>query len=314
MTQILVTGGAGFIGSNFINYLMDKHPDYKIINLDKLTYAGSLDNLKEVADNPNYHFIKGDIANKELIEDIFTNNQIDHLINFAAESHVDRSIENSAPFLHTNVLGPQVLLDVAKDKGIKRYIQISTDEVYGSLGEEGSFTEDSPLKPNNPYSATKASADLIVRAYNKTYGLPTIITRSSNNYGPKQYQEKLIPLFITKALRSEKLPLYGDGTNIRDWLYVQDNCRAIDLVLHQGRIGGIYNIGGDCEKTNLEVTELILDLVGKDKSLIEYIDDRPGHDYRYSLDSSKIKTELGWEPRYDFTEGLKKTINSMLKI
>jgi len=304
--KILVTGGAGFIGSNFIRYMI-KNYDYKIINLDKLTYAGNLENLKGIENHPNYRFIKGDIADRQLVDEIFKEG-IDFVVNFAAESHVDRSIEDPEIFLKTNVMGTQVLLDASKKYGTKKFIQISTDEVYGSLDNGGYFTEETPLSPNSPYSASKASADLLVRAYYKTYGLPVNITRCSNNYGPYQFPEKLIPLMIINALSDRELPVYGDGLNIRDWLYVEDHVRAIDMVLHRGRIGEVYNIGGNNERANIEVVKLILKELGKPESLINFVKDRPGHDRRYAIDATKIKKELGWEPKVKFEDGIKMTI------
>ncbi|MGF7399131.1 dTDP-glucose 4,6-dehydratase [Thermoanaerobacterium thermosaccharolyticum] len=305
--KVLVTGGAGFIGSNFIKYMLEKHKDYKIINLDKLTYAGNLENLKDVENNANYTFVKGDITDRKIVEKIFSDG-IDYVVNFAAESHVDRSIEDPGIFLKTNVLGTQVLLDAAKKYGVQKYLQVSTDEVYGSLGETGYFTEQTSLSPNSPYSASKASADLLVRAYHHTFGLPVNITRCSNNYGPYQFPEKLIPLMIINALHGKELPVYGDGLNVRDWLYVEDHCRAIDLVLHKGKIGEVYNVGGNNEKANIEIVRLILKELGKSESLIKYVKDRPGHDRRYAIDSTKIQKELGWKPIYNFDEGMKKTI------
>jgi len=305
--KILVTGGAGFIGSNFIRYLLNHHPAYTIINIDKLTYAGNLDNLKEIEDSPRYIFVWGDIADSECVTKIIDDG-VDSIVNFAAESHVDRSIEDASIFLKTNVLGTQVLLEAGRRKGIKRFIQVSTDEVYGSLGPEGSFTEDSPLKPNSPYAASKTAADLLVRAYHKTFGFPGIITRCSNNYGPYQFPEKLIPLFITNALVQEPLPLYGDGLNIRDWIQVEDHCRAIDLILHQGEVGEIYNIGGGAEKTNLELTRIILKKLNRPETLIRYVKDRPGHDRRYAINPGKLKRELGWKPLYTFEQGIEETI------
>jgi dTDP-glucose 4,6-dehydratase len=305
--KILVTGGAGFIGSNFIRYLLNHHPAHTIINIDKLTYAGNLDNLKDVEGNHRYFFVRGDIADSECVTKIIDDG-VDVIVNFAAESHVDRSIEDAGIFLKTNVLGTQVLLEAGRRKGIKRFIQVSTDEVYGSLGPEGSFTEDSPLKPNSPYAASKTAADLLVRAYYKTFGFPGIITRCSNNYGPYQFPEKLIPLFITNALAQEPLPLYGDGLNIRDWIQVEDHCRAIDLILHQGAIGEIYNIGGGAEKTNLELTRIILKKLNRPETLIRYVKDRPGHDRRYAIDPGKLKRELGWKPLYTFERGIEETI------
>ncbi|MGI1690919.1 dTDP-glucose 4,6-dehydratase [Thermoanaerobacter uzonensis] len=305
--KLLVTGGAGFIGSNFIKYMLKEYNDYKIINLDKLTYAGNLENLKDVENNPNYTFVKGDIADREVVEKIFSDG-IDYVVNFAAESHVDRSIEDPAIFLKTNILGTQVLLDAAKKYGVKKFLQVSTDEVYGSLGETGYFTEQTSLSPNSPYSASKASADLLVKAYHHTYGIPVNITRCSNNYGPYQFPEKLIPLMIINALHDKELPVYGDGLNVRDWLYVEDHCRAIDLVLHKGRIGEIYNIGGNNERTNIEIVKIILKELNKPETLIKYVKDRPGHDRRYAINSSKIQQELGWKPIYGFGEGMQKTI------
>jgi dTDP-glucose 4,6-dehydratase len=308
MKTILVTGGAGFIGSNFIRYIIKKYKDYKIINLDALTYAGNLDNLKDVNNNQNYSFIKGDISDRELVDRIMKNG-IDYIINFAAESHVDKSIENSNIFIKTNVMGTQILLDVARKYNVKKYIQISTDEVYGSLGDKGYFTEKTPIAPNNPYSASKASADLMVKAYYETYNLPINITRCSNNYGAYQYPEKLIPLMIFYAYENKPLPVYGNGLNIRDWIHVEDHCTAIDSVLHNGQVGEIYNIGANNEKTNLDVVKIILNELGKDHKLISYVDDRLGHDYRYAIDATKIKTELNWEPTYNFKDGISKTIN-----
>ena len=305
--KILVTGGAGFIGSNFIRYLLNHHPSHTIINIDKLTYAGNLDNLKDVEGNHRYFFVRGDIADSECVTRIIDDG-VDAIVNFAAESHVDRSIEDAGIFLKTNVLGTQVLLEAGRRKGIKRFIQVSTDEVYGSLGPEGSFAEDSPLKPNSPYAASKTAADLLVRAYHKTFGFPGIVTRCSNNYGPYQFPEKLIPLFITNALAQEPLPLYGDGLNIRDWIQVEDHCRAIDLILHQGAIGEIYNIGGGAEKTNLELTRIILKKLNRPETLIRYVKDRPGHDRRYAIDPGKLKRELGWKPLYTFERGIEETI------
>jgi len=306
--KLLVTGGAGFIGSNFIRYMLKEHDDVIVTNLDKLTYAGNLKNLEEVENDSRHRFVKGDIADRELVSKLFREEEFDAVVNFAAESHVDRSILDSAPFVETNIKGTQVLLDLAGKHGIGRFIQISTDEVYGSLGNTGKFTEDSLLEPNSPYAASKAAADMLCRAYYKTYGLPIIITRSSNNYGPYQHPEKLIPLMILKALNDESLPVYGDGRNVRDWLYVGDNCRAIDIVLRKGKVGEIYNIGGSEERRNIEVVKLILKKLGKPESLIRFVQDRPGHDWRYALDISKIKRELGWQPTYCFEQGLKQTI------
>lgn len=321
MRTILVTGGAGFIGSNFVKYMLSNY-DYLIINLDLLTYAGNLRNLEDIIDNDRHHFIEGDICDRMLLNEIFERFDINTVINFAAESHVDRSIEDPQIFIKTNVLGTQTLLEVAKSfwkvdpsdrycrkfKASVKYIQVSTDEVYGSLGKEGYFTEDTHIAPNSPYSASKAAADLLVRAYYRTYGLPVNITRCSNNYGPYQFPEKLIPLMINNALKEKPLPVYGDGKQIRDWLYVEDHCAAIDAVLHRGKEGEIYNIGGNNERENIEVVKLILNKLGKSESLITYITDRPGHDRRYAIDSSKITRELGWKPYYTFEEGISKTI------
>lgn len=305
--KLLVTGGAGFIGSNFIHYMFDKYPDYYMINYDKLTYAGNLQNLASIQNTENYKFIRGDINNQELLEYVVSTYQVETIVNFAAESHVDRSISSSSEFVTTNILGTQNLLEVAKKNALK-FIQISTDEVYGSLGEIGTFTEETSLSPNNPYSASKASADLLVKSYYKTYGLNTLITRCSNNYGPYQYPEKLIPLMIINAIEGKQLPIYGDGKNIRDWLHVKDHCAAIDLVLHNGKPGEIYNIGGNNERTNIEIVNQILDTLGISKQFISFVPDRLGHDYRYAIDSRKIQNELGWKPFYSFEEGIKETI------
>lgn len=308
MKNILVTGGAGFIGSNFVRYMLNKHKDYKIVNLDLLTYAGNIKSLDDIKDNPNYLFIKGDIADNKLVDKIVSDNKIDVIINFAAESHVDRSITNPDIFVKTNVLGTQNLLEVAKKYKTEKFFQISTDEVYGSLGKTGFFTEKTPLSPNSPYSASKASADLLVMAYHHTFGLNVNITRCSNNYGPYQFPEKLIPLFITNALDNKQVPLYGDGLNIRDWLFVEDHCSAIDTVLHKGKNGEIYNVGGNNEKTNKYITDTILKYLCKDSSLIKYVADRLGHDRRYAIDATKIKEELGWQPAYKFEQAIEKTI------
>jgi len=307
MTKILVTGGAGFIGSNFIRYMLNTYIDYEIINLDALTYCGNLENLIEIEDNPNYTFIKGNITDKKLIHNIMPD--LDYIINFAAETHVDRSIRDPEIFIRTNIIGTQTLLDAAKSYAIKKFLQVSTDEVYGSLGRTGYFTETTPLAANSPYSASKAGADLMVRAYHNTFDLPINITRCSNNYGPYQFPEKLIPLMISNAIENKELPVYGDGLNIRDWLHVYDHCTAIDLVLHKGKNGNIYNIGGNNEKTNIEIVKLILQNLGKPDTLIKYVKDRPGHDRRYAIDSTKIRTELGWTPKYTFETGIRETIN-----
>lgn len=307
MTKVLVTGGAGFIGSNFLKYMVSKYPDYHFINLDSLTYCGNLENLKDIEDKENYSFVKGDIRDSKLVSTIISD--CDYIINFAAESHVDRSIEDPEIFIKSNVLGTQVLLDMAKKHNIKKYLQISTDEVYGSLPKEGYFTETTPLQPNSPYSASKAGADLMVRAYHNTFDLPVNITRCSNNYGPYQFPEKLIPLMISNALEDKPLPVYGDGLNIRDWLHVYDHCTAIDLVLHKGKTGEVYNIGGNNEKTNIDIVKLILKELDKSESLIKFVKDRLGHDRRYAIDSAKIQTELNWKPKYTFENGIIETIN-----
>ena len=306
MTNILVTGGAGFIGSNFVRYMVNKYSQYHIINLDALTYCGNLENLKDIENKDNYTFVKGDIRDKDTVDDLVK--KCDYVINFAAESHVDRSITDPEIFIKSNVLGTQVLLNAAKEYGVDKYIQISTDEVYGTLGSQGYFTETTPLQPNSPYSASKAGGDLITRAYHETFDLPINITRCSNNYGPFQFPEKLIPLMISNALEDIKLPVYGDGKNIRDWLHVLDHCRAIDLVMHEGEIGEVYNIGGNNEKQNIEIVKLILETLNKSESLIEFVSDRLGHDRRYAIDSTKIQLELGWSPEYTFEKGIAKTI------
>lgn len=311
MTTILVTGGAGFIGSCFVRHELKKHPDYKIINLDALTYCGNLENLKDVENNPNYTFVHGNICDRELVRDLIK--EADCVVNFAAESHVDNSIKHPEIFVETNVQGTLNLLQASKELGIEKYLQVSTDEVYGTLGKTGYFYETTPLAPNSPYSASKASADLLVRAYRETYGLPTLNTRCSNNYGPYQYPEKLIPFFISQLLKGEKVPVYGDGLNVRDWLYVYDHCEAIDVVLHKGKIGEVYNIGGHNEKTNMEITHLILDAMGKDESSIKYVEDRLGHDRRYAISNDKITSELGWKPSLTFEQGIKITIDWYLK-
>lgn len=312
MKKILVTGGCGFIGSNFIRYVL-KNSDYEIVNLDKLTYAGNLKNLEDVQDNPKYKFYRGDICNYELVSYIVEKEKVDVIINFAAESHVDRSILSSQEFIRTNVTGTNVLLEVTRQYELERFVQISTDEVYGSLGPKGKFSETTPLSPNSPYSASKASADLLVKAYNHTYGLPTLITRCSNNYGPYQFPEKLIPLMIINAINNKPLPVYGDGMNVRDWIYVEDHCDAILKVLERGKIGEVYNIGAENEKPNIEIVKLILKELGKDESLITYVKDRPGHDRRYAIDASKIKSELGWEPAHTFENAIKETISWYLQ-
>jgi len=311
--NILVTGGAGFIGSNFINYILSKRDDWKIINIDKLTYAGNLENLKSVEGNKNYHFIKGDISNRELIDYVFKKYDIKYVINFAAESHVDRSILGSEIFYRTNVIGTNVLLEAARRYEVEKFVQISTDEVYGSLGPEGKFTEKTPLSPNSPYSSSKASADLMAMAFYHTYNLPALITRCSNNYGPYQFPEKLIPLMIINALNNKKLPVYGDGLNVRDWIFVIDHVKAVELVFEKGKPGEVYNIGANCEMKNIDIVKLILNKLNKPEDLIEFVKDRPGHDRRYAIDSSKIQNELGWKPEYEFEKALDYTIDWYIK-
>ena len=313
MKNVLVTGGAGFIGSNFINHLLSKRDDLTIINVDSLTYAGNLENLQMSENNPNYNFIKGDITNRETVDSIFSKYKIDNVINFAAESHVDRSILGSEVFFKTNVMGTNVLLETAKRFGIEKFLQVSTDEVYGSLGPEGKFSESTPIDPNSPYSSSKASADLMALSFHRTYGLPVVLTRCSNNYGPFQFPEKLIPLMILNSLNNKKLPVYGDGMNIRDWIYVVDHNKAVELVLEKGKVGEVYNIGADQEMTNIDIIKLILNYLNKSDDLIEYVKDRPGHDRRYAIDSTKIETELGWKPEYKFEEAIEKTIDWYLQ-
>lgn len=323
MKTYLVTGGAGFIGSNFIHYLLEKYDDdILVINLDKLTYAGNLDNLKDVEEKPNYRFIKGDICDQELLDEIFSIRDIDYVVNFAAESHVDRSIDDPYVFIKTNVLGVQTLLNVAKKhweidgkfKKDKKFMQVSTDEVYGSLGKEGYFTEETSINPHNPYSASKTSADLIVKSYFDTYEMPINITRCSNNYGPYQFPEKLIPLVINNCLNGKKIPVYGDGENIRDWLYVKDHCKAIDVVINNGSVGEVYNIGGNNEKTNIDLVKIIIntlnDLLEREigEEMIQFVEDRKGHDRRYAIDATKMENKLGWVPKITFEEGMKRTI------
>ncbi len=320
--NILVTGGAGFIGANFIHFLHREHPEHKVVNVDKLTYAGNLNNLTDIAEGETYRFIKGDIRDRSAMAEVFSNYDITHVVNFAAESHVDRSITDPEVFLTTNILGTQALLDTAKNHwkaapsdpysreyrpGVK-FLQVSTDEVYGALGKTGLFTEQTPLSPNSPYSAAKASADMVCRAYHATFGMPLNITRCSNNYGPYQFPEKLIPLMINNCLEGKSLPVYGDGMQIRDWLHVYDHCTAIYRVLTAGEIGEVYNIGGNNEKANLDIVRLIIKTLGKDESLITYVKDRPGHDRRYAIDNTKITTKLGWKPSYTFEQGITETI------
>ncbi len=317
MKKMLITGGAGFIGSNFIHYILSKYNDYQVINLDKLTYAANLDNLKDIEDNKNYRFIHGDIADQEFIFKLFENEKFDIVINFAAESHVDNSILNPQIFTITNILGTQVLLDACRKYNIKRFHQVSTDEVYGELPLDDKsilFTEKTPLNPSSPYSASKASADMLVKSYYRTYSLPITISRCSNNYGPYQHLEKLIPLMISKAINNDNLPVYGNGLNVRDWLHVYDHCTAIDLIIHEGKIGEIYNIGGNNEKSNIDVVKIILKELGKSEKLIKYVNDRPGHDLRYAIDSTKIKTTLNWKPVYSFEKGILDTIKWYTKM
>ncbi|MDF1743267.1 MAG: dTDP-glucose 4,6-dehydratase [Gimesia sp.] len=308
MRHILVTGGCGFIGSNFIRYQLSEYSDISITNLDKLTYAGNLENLKEIESHSGYKFVKGDIADSNFVNSLLESTDFDAVINFAAESHVDRSILDSGPFIQTNIVGTQILLDASRKQNIKRFVQVSTDEVYGSLGLEGLFTEETPIAPNSPYSASKAAADLLVRSYYKTFDLPAIITRCSNNYGPYQFPEKLIPLFISNAMEDKDLPIYGAGTNVRDWIHVNDHCRGIDAALRKGEVGQVYNFGGNAEMQNIEITRVILKLLKKPESLIKYVTDRPGHDMRYAIDCSKAESELGWKPETEFQSGLDATL------
>ncbi len=307
MTTVLVTGGCGFIGSCFVRMLL-RETDYEVINLDALTYAGNLANLEEVADHPRYRFVRGRIEDGDLVRGLCR--EADAVVHFAAESHVDRSIEDASPFVTTNLLGTQVLLDGARAGGVDRFVHVSTDEVYGSLGpEDPPFVESTPLAPNSPYAASKAGSDLLVRAAWKTYGMPVIITRCSNNYGPYQFPEKLIPLMTINAMQERSLPVYGDGRNVRDWIFVEDHCKGILAVLERGRIGEVYNLGGECEKENIEIVRLILDILGKPHSLIEFVKDRPGHDRRYAMGIEKAKAELGWRPETDFRKGLEETVH-----
>ena len=313
---VIVTGGAGFIGSNFVFHMLAKYPEYRIICLDKLTYAGNLSILKSVMDNPNFRFVKDDICDREAVYKLFEEEKPDIVVNFAAESHVDRSIENPGVFLETNILGTATLMDACRKYGIERYHQVSTDEVYGDLPLDRPdlfFTEETPIHTSSPYSSSKASADLLVQAYNRTYGLPVTISRCSNNYGPYHFPEKLIPLMIANALADKPLPVYGEGLNVRDWLYVGDHCKAIDLIIHKGRVGEVYNIGGHNEKTNIYIVKKILELLGKPESLITYVTDRKGHDLRYAIDPTKIHTELGWLPETKFDDGIVKTVNWYLE-
>ncbi len=311
--RILVTGGCGFIGSNYVQHVLETHAGDSVVNLDKLTYAGNLENLQGLEGHPRYHFIKGDICDRPTVESIVRQHSIEAIVNFAAESHVDRSIAGPAVFIETNVAGTGVLLDVARECGIKRYLQISTDEVYGSLGSEGKFTETSPITPNSPYAASKASADHIALAFLHTYGLPVVVTRCSNNYGPYQFPEKLIPLMIARAMENKSVPVYGDGLNVRDWLHVRDHCTAIDLVLRKGTPGEVYNIGGNNEWKNIDVVKLVLKKLGRPESLISFVKDRLGHDRRYAIDPSKIARDLGWKPATPFEKGIGETVDWYLK-
>ena len=307
--NVIVTGGAGFIGSNFVRHMLNTYPDYTIINLDLLTYAGNKESLADLIDNPKHVFVEGNITDRDLLDQLITDYKIDGIINFAAESHVDRSILNPEVFVETNIQGTLALLDAARKHKLKKYVQVSTDEVYGSLGAEGYFTEDTPLAPNSPYSASKAGADMLVRSYFETYGMDVNITRCSNNYGPYHFPEKLIPLMITNAMDQKNLPIYGDGKNIRDWLHVTDHCAAIDLVFHKGKSGEVYNVGGHNERTNNQIVDLIVDRLDVSKDLVTYVEDRLGHDRRYAIDPIKLETELGWKPKYTFDTGIVETID-----
>jgi dTDP-glucose 4,6-dehydratase len=308
MPTVLVTGGCGFIGSNFVRHLLRTDPAYDVINFDALTYAGNLANLTDVKSHPRYAFVKGDVTDRDAVRAVMGRGVTD-VIHFAAESHVDRSIQDSGPFVRTNVIGTQILLDAAREFKVKKYVQVSTDEVYGSLGETGLFREDTPLHPNSPYSASKAAADLLVQAYQHTFGMPAVITRCSNNYGPYQFPEKLIPLFVSNLLKDEPVPVYGDGMQIRDWIHVLDHCRGVEAAWRKGRPGEVYNFGGRCELANLHLTQKLLAATGKTDSLIRYVADRPGHDRRYAIDCSKAERELGWQPSVKFEDGLKETID-----
>lgn len=307
--NLIVTGGAGFIGSNFVRHMLNTYPDYTIINLDLLTYAGNKESLADLIDNPKHVFVEGNITDRDLLDQLITDYKVDGIINFAAESHVDRSILNPEIFVETNIQGTLALLDAARKHNLKKYVQVSTDEVYGSLGAEGYFTEDTPLAPNSPYSASKAGADMLVRSYFETYGMDVNITRCSNNYGPYHFPEKLIPLMITNAMDQQNLPIYGDGENIRDWLHVTDHCAAIDLVFHKGKSGEVYNVGGHNERTNNQIVDLIVDRLDVSKDLVTYVEDRLGHDRRYAIDPIKLETELGWKPKYTFDTGIVETID-----
>jgi dTDP-glucose 4,6-dehydratase len=311
--RLLVAGGAGFIGSNFVRYLLGAHPDWRVVNVDKLTYAGNLANLADVAGDPRYRFHRADICDAGEIARIFSEEKPDAVVNFAAETHVDRSIDDPSLFLRTNVLGTQVLMDASRKTGVVRYLQISTDEVYGSLGTTGRFSEDSPLRPNSPYAASKTAADLLARSYFKTFGLPVLVTRCSNNYGPYQFPEKLIPFFVTLLREGKPVPVYGDGQNVRDWIHVDDHSRAVEAVLLRGRPGEVYNVGGGNERTNIEITKMLLAAMGKDESSMKFVPDRPGHDRRYAIDDTKIRAELGLSPAVPFDEGLRATVRWYLE-
>jgi dTDP-glucose 4,6-dehydratase len=307
MLTVLVTGGCGFIGSNFVRHVLTTDPDVAVVNFDNLTYAGNLANLADLAGHPRYRFVRGDVADAAAVRAVLTAG-VDSVVHFAAESHVDRSIQDSGPFVRTNVVGTQVLLDAARAAKVRRFVQVSTDEIYGSLGPTGFFTEETPLAPNSPYAASKAAADLLVRSYAHTFGLPAVITRCSNNYGPYQFPEKLIPLFISNLMRDEPVPVYGDGLQVRDWIHVRDHCAAVYQVWREAAAGSIYNVGGRCEKTNLELTHALLDILGKPRSLIRYVADRPGHDRRYAIDCARIERDLGWRPTVPFEHGLRDTV------
>lgn len=308
MKSILVTGGCGFIGSNFVRWALDAYPELRVVNFDKLTYAGNLENVSDLDGDPRHRFVRGDVADGDAVGAVLQSERFDAVVHFAAESHVDRSILDSGPFVRTNVVGTQVLLDACRAAKVPRYVQVSTDEVYGSLGAEGFFTEETPLAPNSPYSASKAAGDLLVRAYCHTFGFPGIVTRCSNNYGPYQFPEKLIPLFVANALEDKSLPVYGTGENVRDWIHVLDHVRGVDAALRRGRVGEVYNFGGRCEVRNIDLTKTLLQLLGKPESLIRYVADRPGHDRRYAIDCAKSERELGWSPQVDFRRGLEETI------
>ena len=306
--KLLVTGGAGFIGANYVRMLLERGGD-RVVNLDLLTYAGNLENLAGCEGRPDYRFVRGDVRDRALLDRLLAEERIEAVVHFAAESHVDRSIDDPREFLDTNILGTQTLLESARRAGVARFLQVSTDEVYGSLGPTGLFTEDSPLAPNSPYAASKAAADLVCRAYHRTYGFPVLVTRCSNNYGPYQFPEKLIPLMIANALEGRPLPVYGDGRNVRDWLYVRDHCEAVDAVLRRGRPGEVYNVGGNNEMQNIQIVRLLLELLGLDESRITFVKDRPGHDRRYAIDATRIRDELGWAPRHRFREGIRATVD-----